>query len=98
MKKFLEFLYLAFSENGMPSAKRVCGAIIIIVVMACTVVSVAKEGMTIMNQSIIETEIITGGALLGLSSITNIWANKRVDNTNTVETKTKKTTKKETEE
>ena len=96
MKKFLEFLYLAFSENGMPSAKRVCGAIIIVVVMACTVVSIAKEGMTIMNQSIIETEIITGGALLGLSSITNIWANKRTDST--VTTKAKKATKKETEE
>jgi hypothetical protein len=96
MKKFLEFLYLAFSENGMPSAKRVCGAIIIVVVMACTVVSIAKEGMTIMNQSIIETEIITGGALLGLSSITNIWANKRTDGT--VTPKARKTTKKETEE
>ena len=96
MKKFLEFLYLAFSENGMPSAKRVCGAIIIVVVMACTIVSIAKEGMPVMNQSIIETEIITGGALLGLSSITNIWANKRTDGT--VTTKAKKTTKKETEE
>lgn len=96
MKKFLEFLYLAFSENGIPSAKRVCGAIIIVIVMACTIVSIAKEGMTIMNQSIIETEIITGGALLGLSSITNIWANKRTDGTAT--TKTTKTTKKETEE
>lgn len=96
MKKFLEFLYLAFSENGMPSAKRVCGAIIIVVVMACTVVSIAKEGMTVMNQSIIETEIITGGALLGLSSITNIWANKHTDGTAT--SKTKKITKKETEE
>ena len=53
MKKFLEFLYLAFSENGMPSAKRVCGAIIIVVVMACTIVSIAKEGMTVMNKSII---------------------------------------------
>lgn len=81
MKKFLEFLYLAFSEHGVPSAKRVCGAIIIVTVMVCTVVSIVKEGMTVMNQSIVETEIITGGALLGLSSITNIWANKRNDST-----------------
>ena len=82
MKKNLKtFIYNIFCENNIPSSKRVFGGLIIIVVLFCTTFSVIKEGMTTINQSIIETELIAGSALLGLSTITNIWS-KRTNNTN----------------
>ena len=75
---FTEFLRRAFSENNVPSAKRVIGGIMIIVVLFCTVWSCIKYGMTAHVTSVIETEIITAGALLGVSSVTSIWKGGRM--------------------
>lgn len=75
--KFTEFVRKAFSENNIPSAKRVIGGIMIIVVLFCTVWSCVKYGMTEHVTSVIETEIITAGALLGVSSVTSIWKGGR---------------------
>lgn len=68
------FFWKVFSENGKyPSSKRVVGAFIIVTAMVCTVISVCKEGMTDNIKDILEVEVITGGALLGVSSVTSIW-------------------------
>lgn len=66
----------AFSENGIGSAKRVVGAFMIVCVMFCTIWSCVKFGMIEPVKSVIETEIITAGALLGITSMTNIWRKK----------------------
>ena len=63
--KFGEFIRKAFSENNVPSAKRVVGGLMIVVVLFCTVWSCIKYGMDEHVTSVIETEIITAGALLG---------------------------------
>jgi hypothetical protein len=76
--KFTEFLRRAFSENNVPSAKRVIGGLMIVVVLFCTVWSCVKYGMTTHVTSVIETEIITAGALLGVSSVTSIWKGGRM--------------------
>ena len=66
----------AFSENGIGSAKRIVGAFMIVCVMFCTIWSCVKFGMIEPVKSVIETEIITAGALLGITSVTNIWRKK----------------------
>lgn len=81
------FLYKVFSENGIyPSSKRIVGAFIMFMVMVCTTISVCKEGMTIYNRDIIEVEVITAGALLGVSSVTSIWKKNNDRPTNSEET------------
>lgn len=77
-KNFKEVLIGAFCENGIGSAKRIIGVIIIIGVMFCTVWSCVNYGMIDNVKSVIETEIITAGGLLGITSITNIWRKKLV--------------------
>lgn len=75
-KNFKEVLIGAFCENGVGSAKRIIGTIIIVGVMFCTIWSCINYGMTDNIKSVIETEIITAGGLLGITSITNIWRKK----------------------
>lgn len=75
-KNFKEILLGAFSENGIGSAKRIIGATMIVGVMFCTIWSCVNYGMTDNIKSVIETEIITAGGLLGITSITNIWRKK----------------------
>lgn len=71
-----DILLGAFSENGIGSAKRIVGAFMIVCVMFCTIWSCVKFGMIEPVKSVIETEIITAGALLGVTSVTNIWRKK----------------------
>ena len=71
-----DILLGAFSENGIGSAKRIVGAFMIVCVMFCTIWSCVKFGMIEPVKSVIETEIITAGALLGITSVTNIWRKK----------------------
>ena len=72
-KNFKEVLIGAFSENGVGSGKRIIGAFIVLGVMFCTVWACIHEGMTDNIKSVVETEIVTAGALLGITSVTNIW-------------------------
>lgn len=76
-KTFKDIMLGAFSENGIGSAKRIMAAIIITGVMFCTVWSCVKYGMTDNIKSVVETEILTAGGLLGITSVTNIWRKKR---------------------
>ena len=74
---FRQFIQLAFSEKGRPSSKRVIGGLLIVGVIVSTIVSVCL-GHTMFLESILNTSLIVGAALLGLSSVTSIWKN---DNT-----------------
>ena len=85
-----EFFIHVFSEDGIPSCKRIVGTFMIVVVMICTVLSIVTSGMSTQIQSIVELEIITAGTLLGLSSVTRIW-NKSQSSSNTESKSTKKT-------
>lgn len=75
-KTVRNLLIEAFCENGVGSSKRIVGTFMIICVMFCTIWSCIEFGMTEPVKSVIETEIITAGALLGITSITNIWKRK----------------------
>lgn len=77
-KNFKEVIIGAFCENGIGSAKRILGALIIVGVMFCTIWSCVNYGMTDNNKSVVETEIITAGGLLGITSITNIWKKRNL--------------------
>lgn len=63
----------ALSEKGVGSAKRVFGAIILLICLGCIVYLVIKEGATEHVTELLNTCLIIAAALLGISSITNIW-------------------------
>ena len=75
-KTVKNLLIEAFCENGVGSSKRIVGTFMIICVMFCTIWSCVKFGMIETVKSVIDTEIITAGALLGITSIVNIWKRK----------------------
>ena len=72
-KTVRDLLIEAFCENGVGSSKRIIGTFMIICVMFCTIWSCIKFGMIEPVKYVIDTEIITAGALLGITSIVNIW-------------------------
>lgn len=69
----IRFLRSAFSECGRPSSKRIVGGLIAVAVCFCTVYITIRQGMSPELRSVIEVEIISACALLGVSSITSIW-------------------------
>ncbi len=75
-KNFKEVLIGAFCENGVGSGKRIIGAFIVLGVVFCTIWACIHEGMTDNIKSIVETEILTAGGLLGIASVTSIWKKK----------------------
>ena len=88
-KTIKDILLGAFSENGVGSAKRIVGSFMVLCVMFCTIWSCLKYGMIEPVRSVIETEIITAGALLGITSVTNIWKKKTVPEEENTEGKEK---------
>ena len=75
MKNFKTWLYDAFSEKGVGSAKRLVGTFISVVSMGCIVYLTIVAGPVVIVQDLLQTSLITGAALLGLYSITSIWKN-----------------------
>jgi len=74
-KTFKTWLYEAFSEKGIGSAKRLVGAFIAFVSMCCIVYLTITAGPVMIVENLLQTSLITGAALLGLHSITSIWKN-----------------------
>lgn len=72
-KTFKTYLSEAFSEKGVGSSKRLIGALIIVVALACTVYLTIKEGGTSVVEGLLQTAFILGTSLLGLYSVTSIW-------------------------
>lgn len=77
-KNFKDIMLGAFSENGIGSAKRIIATIMIVGVMFCTIWSCVNYGMTDNIKSVIETETLTAGALLGIYNLTSIWKKESI--------------------
>lgn len=73
MKGIIRFIKDMLSGQGEISSKRVSGMTMILTALACIVYLTASEGGTTTVQSLVETTIITGACLLGVSSVTGIW-------------------------
>lgn len=67
-------------ENGHLSSKRVLGAIVLLTCLICIIIQASKEGITDNLKDLFEWLIITSTALLGITSITGIWKNKKSNN------------------
>jgi len=72
-RTFKNWLYEAMSEKGIGSAKRLAGIFITFISMGCIIYLTITAGPTIIVENLLQTSLITGAALLGLSSITSIW-------------------------
>ena len=67
-----------FSANsGYLSSKRILGAIVLLACLTIVIVQAVREGMTDNIKDLFEVLIITSTALLGITSITNIWKGKK---------------------
>lgn len=71
---FKEYFYLAHCEKGSPSSKRLWGGIGFAVVQLCliaaTILSFTKTGeLSSLISNLLEFDLITSAALLGLSTI-----------------------------
>lgn len=64
-------------SNGHLSSKRVLGGIVLISCLIFTIVQAVREGMTDNLKELFEWLIITSTALLGITSVTSIWKNKK---------------------
>lgn len=68
------------SNSGHLSSKRVLGGIVLISCLIFTIVQAVREGMTDNLKELFEWLIITSTALLGITSVTSIWKNKKPNN------------------
>ena len=68
----------AMSENGVGSAKRLIGVMMTVVAMLCLCYLTINFGAVEVVESLLNTTIITGAALLGLYSITSIFKNNQI--------------------
>lgn len=57
------------------SSKRVVGFMLMVICMGCTIYLVIKEGGTVIVENLLQTALVMGASLLGISSITGIWKN-----------------------
>lgn len=61
------------SATGTISAKRVTGMVILVLVMGCVIYLTVQEGGTHVVEDLLQTAMILGTTLLGISSVTSIW-------------------------
>lgn len=80
-KNIIRFWTRVFSENDVPSCKRIVGTICILACLCFTGYLIFKDGATVIVQNLIQTEFISGTALIGLHSVTSIWKGNKDDGT-----------------
>ena len=68
-----------FSGRGKISAKRVTGVWLIMLVSFCVVWIMIHEGGTNVVESLLETCLIIAASLLGLSSVTGIFKENKIE-------------------
>ena len=73
MKGIKNFIKDMLSGKGEISSKRMSGMTMILTALACIIYLTISEGGTTTVQSLVETTIITGACLLGVSTVTGIW-------------------------
>ena len=75
MKQFLKEMLSERASDGKSyiSSKRVVGALLIIVSLGCIIYLTINEGGTIIVENLIQTALVTGTSLLGISNVTSIW-------------------------
>ena len=61
------------SSSGHLSSKRILGGIVLMTCLIFIVIQAVREGMTDNIKDLFEILIITSTALLGITSVTNIW-------------------------
>lgn len=71
-----EFWKAVFSEGDTPSSKRVAGTFMVLVACGCIITAMVKDGCTECVKDLLQTIIISGMSLLGLSSVTDIFKKK----------------------
>ena len=73
-KTFREIL--SDSGRGTLSSKRIMGVVIFVVCLGCIIYLTITAGATPIIENLLQTAMFMGAALLGISSVTNIWSNK----------------------
>ena len=77
---FPSFWREAFSENHIPSSKRIVGALALVAALGCTIyVTISGENPSVV-ENLIQTIVIAACSLLGLSSVTDIWKTDKHNN------------------
>lgn len=71
-----EFWKSVFFECDTPSSKRVAGTFMVLVSCGCIITAMVKDGYTECVKDLLQTIIISGMSLLGLSSVTDIFKKK----------------------
>ena len=69
------------ASSGHLSSKRILGGIVLISSLIFCIVQGAREGITDNIKDLFEILIITSTALLGITSVTNIWKNGNAQRT-----------------
>lgn len=96
------FLYRVHCEKGVPSSKRLYGGIgwitVQICILAATILSLIQTGeLTQILSGLIEFDMVTSAALLGLSTITGMFSGGRSISSTTTTTSTTDRRTEETE-
>ena len=68
-----DFINDMLSGRGKISAKRFLGLIMIVVSQICIMYLTVRFGSSATVQNLIETNMIVGACLLGVTSVTSIW-------------------------
>ena len=68
-----QFKEIFCASNGYLSSKRVLGAIVLLGCLGVVIGEAIVEGITDNIKSLLEVLIITSTALLGITTVTNIW-------------------------
>ena len=74
---FLKEMLSEVGPNGTShiSSKRVVGLLLVMVSLACIIYLTIKDGGTVVVENLIQTALVMGASLLGISSVTSIWKN-----------------------
>jgi len=65
------------ASSGQLSSKRILGGLVLVVCLVFVIVQGVQEGVTDNIKDLLEIFIITSTTLLGITSVTNIWKNKK---------------------
>lgn len=79
----INFFKDMLSGRGKISSKRFVGMIMIMTSQLCIIYLTIVDGGTSVVKDLVETTMITGACLLGVTSVTGIWKSKLADKNKT---------------